>query len=772
MHDSQSLLRRVYLLYALSGFVSLAYEVAWFRILVDWFGSTSLTFALVVCGFVGGVGCGALLSRRITDWLTARTGLRDRLRLYGLVELLVAASALLTLAVGDLPGDLWGSFPYRLSDGIWVQATHYQLGQLAVAAACILIPCLFMGVTFPLLCDALRIAGGERLPSTLYAANTLGACSGLLVCQFVFIRWLGHTPTFGWMVGLNLALGLYFLLRGGAPAPASGPVPASGADPAGLPRGAPDRPGAAPWSASALITCSALSGLVAGALEGDMFRRIGFLIVLSPGATMSFISFWAVLGIFLASTLVRSCRWLRLVHIKAAYWVMALYYLAVWRFSDALTYLIGGQPMQGKALHFPVELTQLFVYTGIYVLPPYLLVSLLLPFVCNRLQESGRHLGLAYGLNTLAFCLGMVAFTLVFPQGSIFYSLKLFLVFMALATVALTGLAEHRRIRAWQPAALAALFGVACVITPRTFDRDFFAPSMWPHVLPARGLRSDAAQTTFYVELPDGNRKLFFGRLSMSGTSRRSQEYMRLMAHVPLLAQPHPEKALLICFGVGNTASAIAAHESIRQIDAVDLTTNVFRTAPAFWAFHGNVHLDPRLRMISDDGRNFLNLTGQKYDLITSEPPPPMAGGVYRLYSRQYYEQVLAHLSPKGLMTQWLPEAQMPSAAVELAARTFVEVFPHSLLFRGASRHLILLGGRAPIDWQRLAQRFGDSEPVRSDLLQLGVWKPADLIDRILSDDAQLRRQLGPGRVLSDQHNDLEHLLYDPAQARANLAGR
>ena len=83
--------------------------------------------------------------------------------------------------------------------------------------------------------------------------------------------------------------------------------------------------------------------------------------------------------------------------------------------------------------------------------------------------------------------------------------------------------------------------------------------------------------------------------------------------------------------------------------------------APAFAEHHGFVHLDPRLRMINDDGRNFLALSNETYDLITSEPPPPMAGGVYRLYSREYYEQVLAHLRPgwvyEPMATYW-PVAQ------------------------------------------------------------------------------------------------------------------
>ena len=157
---------RVFLAYALSGFVALGYQVAWFRIFADVFGSTNLTFALVICNFIAGLGIGSLISQRFTALLVRRAGTNDYLRLYGLVELLVAAAALLTLLATALPADLWGDFPYDLKDGIWVRTPAYLLGQMAIASVCLLLPCLFMGITFPLLCNAfLDSPGGSRLPA-------------------------------------------------------------------------------------------------------------------------------------------------------------------------------------------------------------------------------------------------------------------------------------------------------------------------------------------------------------------------------------------------------------------------------------------------------------------------------------------------------------------------------------------------------------------------------------------------------------------------------
>jgi spermidine synthase len=753
---------RVFLLYALSGFVSLGYQVAWFRIFTDWFGSTNLTFALVVCNFIGGLGVGAFLSERVTRNLSARTGLSDRLRVYGLLEILVSVTALLTVLLAYIPADVWGTFPYILDDGIWVQNGTYRFAQIIFAAACVFIPCLFMGMTFPLICNAFVAApAGDRFPAALYAWNTLGACAGVLACQFLLLPWLGHSMTFWAMAAVNLLLGGYFLATGGAPvieksSPASAP---------GTEDHTADRSGL-----FVLLTCAALSGLLAGALEGDMFKRISFAIQTVPGALMAFISFWAILAIFLASALVSAGRWIRLVHIKFAVIACVIIYAIGWRYMYPVIDLLAAKNFDPDLMLlsrtfplFPASNFQLFYFVGIFVFVPYFLVSLLLPYVCNRIQAKRRHLGIAYGLNTLAFCAGMIGFSLIAPRVNIFYSLKLVMVLMACGAVLLLLISEAKRLPAWKPGLFVVAIIAATLLVPSEFDPDYMIPNTPPTQFDVRALKSNGANTTFVVRSPDEER-LYFGNLSMSGTNGLSQTYMRLMAHFPLLAQADPKKALLICFGVGNTASAIAAHDTIEQIDIVDLNEKIFETAPEFSATNQDVHLDSRVRLIHDDGRNFIRITDEKYDLVTSEPPPPMAAGVYRLYSREYYQEIFDHLTPNGMMTQWLPVYQMPREAVALAITTFIEVFPDALLFVGYENELILVGGREPIDFGRMQDRFFESDRVVTDLKRIQVENPVDLVSRIMRTDASLRSEFADLPSISDQRNDLEHMYLTPTQ--------
>lgn len=768
---------RVFLAYALSGFVALGYQVVWFRLFPDWFGSTSLSFALVVCNFIGGLGAGSLASRPITKWIARVAGITDALRLYGIIELLVAVAAALTLLAGHLPADLWGTFPYHVHDRIWVQDLGYRFGQLAVAVTCVFTPCFLMGTTFPLLSQVfLDAPGGPRLPAALYAWNTFGACAGVLACQFLLLPFIGHSSTFWLMLGLNLGIAGLFLITG------RGDLPV-----ASLTLNAASQnvnQAAAPTSTSLalLLTCAVLSGLLAGALEGDMFKRINLVVSNSPGALGPAISFWAILAIFLSSAFVWRATRLRMTHIKIAFVSAAVYFYAAWRLMYPT--VIGRLESRyipinefGMINNFPNSVAELFVFVGGCVFVPYLLISLLLPYVCNQAQMRRMHLGLAYGLNTVAFCIGLIVFTLLAPRVNIFYSLKLMWVLMSCGVALLLVLSERRGVRWWQPAITAAAFFAGCIVTPTEFDASYLMPNSTQTRYPISDLKSNGTDTTYVVTTPSGA-FLFFGNTSMSGTVLPSQIYMRLMAHVPLLLQENPVSALVICFGVGNTASAIATHDSIRHLDIVDLNRNVFETAPEFAATNFEVYGDPRVRLINDDGRSFLRLSRDTYDLITSEPPPPMQAGVYRLYSREYYQDVLAHLTPTGMMTQWLPVYQMPVQAADEAIATFVTVFPHTLLYSGISNELILLGSRKPIEIDRLWQRFPGTGPAWADLAAIFVDTPAKLGVRIVRTDATLRRDYLRAETISDERNDLEQMFlttksaavtYDPREVLAWL---
>ena len=612
---------RLFLLYSLSGFVSLGYQVVWFRIYIDKFGSTNLTFMVVLCSFIAGLGFGALASRTVCHRLGRWCGALSGLRIYGLVEVLICLGVGLTLIVSFMPSAPWGVFPYQEVDGIYQPNLIYVTARLVTATVCVFIPSFLMGVTFPLLCQLFN--HDKRFPSRLYAWNTLGACLGVLACQFVFLPRLGHGQTFVVLIGLNGLLGGYFLMsKMGAGLASAAPGDSSNGQSTGPPTHAP-----------ALITLGALSGLLTGALEGDLFKRMWFLGAWS-GSAMVFVSFWAILAIFLASATITRFPRLRLIHLKLAMTVGLIVYAGLSHFAHQIRNGIAERYRVPFETHLSPELlaqdipvavfTDPFfalVFVGLFTFPVIYLTALVFPYVCNSAQGDKRSLDLTYGANTLAFCTGIVVFTWLAPRVSIFYSLKLVMVVVLIGVVFCWSLRETGRVRVWKfaLAGLALIAGVA--LTPQGFDRALLDPRMQVYHYPVRALKSNGAHTTYVVAHPAGD-ALYFDAHPMSGTNRASQVYMRLMAHVPLLSQASPHSALLIGFGVGNTASAIAAHSSIRRIDIVDLNVRVFETAPEFAQTNARVYEDPRVRFIHDDGRGFLRTTNNRYDLIVTVGTP------------------------------------------------------------------------------------------------------------------------------------------------------
>jgi spermidine synthase len=51
-------------------------------------------------------------------------------------------------------------------------------------------------------------------------------------------------------------------------------------------------------------------------------------------------------------------------------------------------------------------------------------------------------------------------------------------------------------------------------------------------------------------------------------------------------------------------------------------------------------------RIVYDDARHFILTTKEKFDIITSDPIHPWVKGAASLYTKQYFEQVRAHLNP------------------------------------------------------------------------------------------------------------------------------
>ncbi|PWT79843.1 MAG: hypothetical protein C5B44_06260, partial [Acidobacteria bacterium] len=161
-----------------SGFVTIATQVAWTRLLSMIIGSSTYAFSVVVALFLIGLSLGAyVVGRRNRSGTLRRTMFK--------VELATAASLVLSLVVIGLLPDLLLQVGLRLHLNSWITLLALQT---AAAALLIVLPAFLMGTVMPLV---LVWAGGQRdsvgLVGRSYAVNTIGAITGAFSSGFILI---------------------------------------------------------------------------------------------------------------------------------------------------------------------------------------------------------------------------------------------------------------------------------------------------------------------------------------------------------------------------------------------------------------------------------------------------------------------------------------------------------------------------------------------------------------------------------------------------------
>lgn len=204
--DDPSIVRLLYIAFAVSGFTSFAYQVMWTRMLNFAIGNSVYAFTTILVVVLTGLFIGAFVSGPIAD----RT--RRPFLLLGTIQLLVVAAAVAThLTAPMLPG-FTTTLVERFGTGTQLSDA---LTKIIPAAVLLLLPCFFLGLTFPL---ALKVAisrldrMGDRL-GRCYAINTIGAIVGSLVSGYVLLSVFGLERSIYLIIAFNGILALLFLRR-------------------------------------------------------------------------------------------------------------------------------------------------------------------------------------------------------------------------------------------------------------------------------------------------------------------------------------------------------------------------------------------------------------------------------------------------------------------------------------------------------------------------------------------------------------------------------
>jgi len=724
--------------FALSGAAALVFETLFFRLAGLALGNSVHAAAVVLFSFMAGLGLGNALAAGAVR----RFG--RPLLLFALLETLIGVYG--AALVGSFPAISAASVP--LLRPLLETGPALDLARLALAFALFVVPAFAMGMTLPVLVAAL-LPRDPNFGSTLgrlYGWNTAGAVVGALLAERVLVTHLGVS-------GAGVAAGGLDLLAAGAVAWLRRGRLLDGA--AGSP--ARPRPGRPDRAEALLLAAAFLCGGALLALEVVWFRFfLLFTSALSWNLALMLATVLAGIacGGFAAGAWFRrrddAHRYVAAVTLLCGASVTGLYaaLCEVWprveRMAALDAYLI---------LMFPVSLLSGLVFT----------------LLGRAIEARGTPGATATGRlalsNTAGSAVGsLVGGFLLIPVVGVERSFRVVACVYALAALLLLAArVDARPARmATLAAACTALAAVALFPSGALEHRLLSLPGSVRAVLTSQGYEVAAYRETV-TETIQYFRKSLLGvphhyvlatnNFPMAGTPVSNRRYMKAYVYWPLAVNPHLRDALLISYGTGETARALAATPELERIDVVDISAEILELSRLV-APDSEPHPldDPRVHVHIEDGRFFLQTTRRRFDLITGEPPPPRHAGVGNLYSKEYFSLVRDRLEPGGVVTYWLSVHQLRLAETRAVLRGFCDVFPNCSLWSGNGLEWMMVavhepGG--PAGDEAFARLWRDPARAR-ELRALGFPTPISLAATFIADGERLARFIGDAPPLVD----------------------
>lgn len=720
------------LLFFLSGACGLTYQVLWLRLLSLVFGVTVHAASTVLASFMAGLALGSLLASRLVQS-------RNPLRVFAVLEGAVAVAALATPVLLNLAVFVYRPLSAAFPDSLALLTAARFFGSATV----LLVPTVLMGATLPVLSQAAIVrhaaAASARL-GALYAVNTAGALAGALLTGYVLIGALGMQRTFYLAATVNvlIAVTAWRLARvpePTAPAPVAAPATVTVRD-----RVVP---------AHLILAVMAVSGVAALALEIVWFR---ILVQFLPATSYAFTTMLATvlggiaLGSALASrALVRPRAWSAiLAYTLGATSVVVLLSLAALSATYQAGWRTSGLTQGAAAAILPAAILMGFAF-------PVALALWLRP-ESRRADGSSRSVGTLYAANVVGGIVGAVlAGFIVLP---LLGSRRALIAMAALYLVTGVLLLANLR-RPAGAAAVLACFVAGAVLVPDPFD----AALARRH---GRGERifwkEEGVQTSVSIHTRAfRGRLMYLDGLHQASDAPEMVRLHRIIGHLPMVLHPAPRRTLVVGLGGGATPGAVSQHDT--DVLVVELSDSVRKGAGFFSHVNYDLLNRPNVRLRVDDGRNFLTVTRERFDVITADLIQPIHAGAGNLYSREYFQLVRDALAEGGLALQWI--GHRPDTQYKLIMRTFLDVFPETTLWFDGQ---LMVGAMRPLS---ITSALLDDKRARAEtrmaLDEVGLDTFATLRSWYVAGPDQLRRFTGTGPLLTDDRPLVEYHRSLPA---------
>lgn len=742
-----------------SGICGLVYQVSWLRVLSLTFGNTTFATSAILSSYMAGLGLGAYFFGKKIE-----SSQHHPLKIYAWLEGGVALFAFITPLIWKIIEWVFVHYYRTFSPSFEV----LNIFKFILVFIVLFIPTFLMGGTLPVVVKFFERK--EKDPSSfigfLYAVNTFGAVLGVLLTGFYLLQRIGVWQTVYLAGFINLIIFFVFFQQQEVENKPNKEIReekiSTGFD----------------FRRFVLLCLFGISGAVSMMYEVGWTRALAMILGSSVYAFSSMLACFLLgisIGSYLFSLLAKKIK-------------IDLVSFSIFQLISA-GFVLGGI---NQFMNLPYYFVQLFEYANgnmammelgkfliclLVMLPPTIMIGAIFPCfieIFRGREELGKEVGTAYFANTVGTILGaaltgFMILPLIGIQKTI-YGGATISILIAMIAFLMDRHSQTIKKLMMTTVLLVMVFFTAAWVQPWNNAVISSDTAVKPEKLLELSRQEflDAFLTRdliYYKEGHSATVSVVKNRdnlsLAVNGKVDASIEdgfTQYLLGHLPMMLHPNAEKVLVIGLGSGSTVAAVASYAEAKEIHAVELEGAVVEASKYFSEINRNVLEDPRVKLFVNDGRNFVLMQPDMYDVIVSEPSNPWMAGVANLFSKEHFEKMVQKLNPNGMVCQWLHAYSMSTADLQMIIKTFGEAFPSMQLWTSYYPDLMLVGYREEqqIDFSVVQEDFKTNPWIKKDLGSYGIETAESLFASYWLNDSQLRQLSSEAQVNSDNYPYLE----------------
>ncbi len=682
-----------------SGFCALVYETIWARSFRELIGSTTRANAVVLAVFLGCAGLGAWVVGSHVDRA------RRPLAIFAIIEAGIALTVLASIPLAAASKGLYLALGGASSLGTAAAAALH----LACAAVTFGASAFLMGGSLPAAACAISSrADPSRTENALaYAANTLGAASGVVACTFHLMERVGSRGTLMACCAVNGSIAaLAYTCR--------------------------------EWTANRSDT-SAVHSSLETELHAQAVTKPAYLYVLAAGFSFAFFAMELVWFRCLSPLLGGTTFAFGIVLATVTVGIAAggaSYKLVVRRFrpeSSMLAYTAAGLALavglpfaagdrfaiwlarnQIGTPDFSQQMLSWIAVAALAVLPAAVFSGLQFPLfvaLAGRGRESvGKHVGFTYAATTIGSVAGLLHGGLVllpaFGINVVWQSMTIVIALLACAVAVLPDRSRSRSAATLVPIACAAM-AACCALRPGPTvvwrhsgigSGRFDGPvgwsvndvRNWTHEQHRRVVHEDEGTNSMVAIVATDSLSLVIDGRS-DGNAIHDAGTQIGLGILASLIHPAPESAFVIGAGTGQTCGWLAAVQGVESVTVVEIEPAVMQMVQQCAPVNHDMLSNDRVNVVIGDAREVMQTQNATYDVIIAEPSNPHRHGIAALYTADFYRDVSSRLRSGGLFMQWLQAYEIEFESVLMVAATLRSAFPSIELWRTTQSDLVFV---------------------------------------------------------------------------------